>query len=232
MRPHVVRHWRQIALLPFLPLPLIAGELGRETLKLPTGEAFTVEHPSGWKSESSVSDAASPGDATLRLSNRDGTAVLLISVLPGQRGATIDNMDELEQLLATGTRGLLKDSVQKSILPLSFKSPHAYGVYATLTDARYASSDQPPPKGVYRHSATFVLNCESQAVTATFLTNEAITEAADLAIMILKTLKKDGGPAAAAVTGRPPAGPSTAAGEASVLRGQTAGLVLPPGSKP
>ena len=230
MRPHVVRHWRQIALLPFLPLPLIAGDLGRETLKLPTGETFTVEHPSGWRSEAGPTDAAPPGDATLRLTNRDGTAVLLISVMPGQRGAAIDSMDELEQLLATGTRGLVKDAVQKEILPLSFKSQHAYGVYATLTDARYASAGQPPPKGAYRHSATFVLNCESQAVTATFLTNEAITEAADLAIMILKTLKRENGIAAEPPS--PTARPAAAAGEPSALRGQTAGLVLPPGSKP
>ncbi|HAM70864.1 MAG TPA: hypothetical protein DCM86_04395 [Verrucomicrobiales bacterium] len=190
MSAYAVRRWSRILpLIPLLPLGLVGGELGKETFRIASGETFSVEHPSTWRSEVQLTEGLPIN--TLRLTNRDASSLLLISVMPGKAAGSLESMDDLEQMLLNGTRSLADSSKEKQVHPLSFKSQYAYGVYATLTDARFAGTAETPPRGSYRYSATFILNCASQAVTATFLTNEEIVESTDLAVMILRTLHKE-----------------------------------------
>ncbi len=162
-----------------------SAEFEKESFKVANGDRFSVQHPSGWKTEPNPAGGTPTG--TFRLVDSESASILLISAIPSKPGANLDSMDDLESLLILGTKPMVRDSVEKKLSPLSFKSDHSYGVYVALTDGRFMPPAV-PPKGEYLHTATFILNCSHRAVVATFLTNQERSASIDLSIMILKTL--------------------------------------------
>lgn len=180
------------SLLPLLMLPFLIGgpvstsDLTKEVFQSAKGENFTIEYPRGWKAQKQT--AADIPIATLRLVNPEETSVLMVSLIPAKPNAPVERVEDLEKILINGTKPMLKSAVEKQINSQSFRSEHCIGVYATLTDARFV--DKAPTPGEYRYSATFILTFPGYLVTATFLTQEDITQSVDLAVLLLKTLRK------------------------------------------
>ena len=114
--------------------------------------------------------------------------MLMVSLIPAKPNAPVERVEDLEKILINGTKPMLKSAVEKQINSQSFRSEHCIGVYATLTDARFV--DKAPTPGEYRYSATCILTFPGYLVTATFLTQEDITQSVDLAVLLLKTLRK------------------------------------------
>ena len=164
----------------------LKSELRTEFFKTATGEEFCLELPSGWKAENDLS--AGSAISTLRLINSDGTSLLLISVVPVPSGVAIDSPEDLEQMLIKGTPNTPNATEPRKLNVIPFQSRYGFGLYASSLDTRYAT--ETPPKGHFRFSTTFVLNCQSNAVTATFLSNEEPVDSVDLAVMLLKNLRK------------------------------------------
>ena len=177
--------------LSLLAVKVRSADLEKQCFKVSNGDRFSIQAPSGRKGEANPPDGAPA--STFRLVNSESTSILLISVIPSKPGGDLENMDDLEKLLILGTKPSVRNSEEGKLYPLSFKSGHAYGVYATLTDSRFAPPAV-PAKGEYRHSATFILNCSHRAVVATFLTNEERAASVDLSILILKTLRVEAEP--------------------------------------
>lgn len=177
-----------VCALLWLSIPQLISsiELAKETFKAANGEEYSIEHPPGWTYE--VQAPAGSPISTLKLLNTTETTLFLISVIPAKAGAEIESMEALEKILIQGTKPMVTESVEKKILTQSFHSDCSYGVYCTLTDARWVSSA--PPKGEYKASVTFILNCKGRIVTATLLTNEKLSDTTDLAVLILKTFRK------------------------------------------
>lgn len=165
---------------------LLSAPLKKETFRVEGGDRFSIELPPEWKVDTQVS-AGAPVE-TLRVVSTEGTSILMLSVMPSL-STPGDSLAELEQILVSGSRRIARDSVEKSVRPLSFSSPFATGVYATFTDARYVNAE--PPKGEYRFSTTFILSCSRRVVTATFLSAESSQDVLELVVLILKTLRKE-----------------------------------------
>lgn len=165
---------------------LLSAPLKKEVFRVEGGERFSIELPPEWKVDTQV--AAGAPIETLRVVSTEGTSILMLSVMPSV--STVgDSLAELEQILVSGSRRMARDSVEKAVRPLSFRSPYATGVYATFTDARYVNVE--PPKGEYRFSTTFILSCSRRVVTATFLSAESSQDVLELVVLILKTLRKE-----------------------------------------
>lgn len=161
-------------------------ELRRETFRASSGDRFSLDLPSGWKVDTQI--GAGLAINTLRMVNTEATGVLLLSAIPGRESAG-EKLEELEQILVSSARLQMQDSVERQVRAMSFNSKTAFGVYATLTDSRKPGSKL--PLGEYRFSTTFVLNCSKRIVTVTFLSNEEPFESVELAILILKTLRRE-----------------------------------------
>ena len=171
-----------------IPCQTSSLELKRETFRASSGDRLSLELPSGWKVDTQI--GAGLAINTLRMVNSEATGVLLLSAIPGKESAG-ETLEELEQIVVSSARLQMQDSVEREVRTLSFNSKTAFGVYATLTDSRKPGSKLPP--GEYRFSTTFVLNCSKRIVTATFLSNEEPFESVELAILILKTLRREEG---------------------------------------
>lgn len=180
------------SLLPLLMLPfLLAGplspsDLTKESFQTAKGENFSIEYPKGWKSQRQTTPDVPI--VTLRLVNPEESTLLMVSLIPAKPNAALDRVEDLEKILINGTKPMLKNAVEKQVNSQSFRSDHCIGVYATLTDARFV--EKPPSLGEYRYSATFILSYPGYLVTATFLTQEDIAQSVDLAVLLLKTLRK------------------------------------------
>lgn len=180
------------SLVPLLVLPFLisaslpTSDLAKETLKSTRGDQFTIEYPREWKTEKQ--SAPDMPIVTLRLINPAESSLLLVSLIPSKTNAVVDKVEDLERILINGTKPMVKDSVEKAVRTQTFRSDYCFGVYTLLTDSRYV--EQNPPRGEYRYSATFILAYPGYVVTATFLTQDDITESVDLAVLLLKTLRK------------------------------------------
>ncbi len=173
-----------------LSASVTGAELKKQSFQVTGGDQFLIELPPGWKVDTQISPGAIVD--TVRMVSTEGTAILMVSVMPSTL-TSVESLAELEQILVATSRRQALDSREQRVQSLSFSSPHALGVYATFTDSRYARAE--PAKGEFRSSTTFILTSARRVVTATFLSNEQGADALELAILILKTLRRESAPA-------------------------------------